>query len=48
MAKKSTGEVTSKQAASAAGRVLSNPKSSKDAKSAAASALTQRPGKGKK
>ena len=41
MAKKS--EVTSKKAASAAGRVLRDPKASKDAKSAAASALTQRP-----
>lgn len=48
MAKKSGGEVTSKKAASAAGRVLSNPKSSKDAKSAAASALTQRPSKRKR
>lgn len=41
MAKKSN-EVTGKQAASAAGRVLRNPKSTKEAKSAAASALTQR------
>lgn len=48
MAKKSSGEVTSKKAASAAARVLRNPKSSKDAKSAAGSALTQRPGRGKK
>lgn len=38
-------EVTSKKAASAAGRVLSDPKSSKAAKTAAASALTQRPSK---
>lgn len=38
-------ETTSAKAASAAARVLSNPKSSKDAKSAAASALTQRPDK---
>lgn len=48
MAKKGSGEVTSKKAASAAARVLRNPKSSKDAKSAAGSALTQRPGRGKK
>lgn len=47
MAKRNS-EVTSKKAASAAGKVLSNPKSSKAAKSAAASALTQRPNKGKK
>lgn len=40
-------EVTSKKAASAAGKVLSNPKSSKAAKTAAASALTQRPNKKK-
>lgn len=45
MAKKSNREVTSKKAASAAAKVLSNPKSSKDAKSAAGSALTQRPNK---
>lgn len=38
-------EVTSKKAASAAGKVLRDPKSSKAAKSAAASALTQRPNK---
>jgi hypothetical protein len=38
-------EVTSKKAASAASKVLSNPNSSKLAKTAAASALTQRPGK---
>ncbi len=41
--RKSNSEVTSKQAASAAAKVLSNPKSSKAAKTAAASALTQRP-----
>lgn len=42
-------EVTSKKAASAAGRVLANPKSTKDAKTAAGSDLTQRPDKkGKK
>ncbi len=45
MTKRSNSEVTSAKAASAAARVLSNPKSSKDAKSAAASALTQRPNK---
>ena len=38
-------EVTSKRAASAAAKVLRNPKSSKAAKTAAASALTQRPNK---
>ena len=38
-----TGPLTSKKAASAAEKVLRNPKSSKAAKSAAASALTQRP-----
>jgi hypothetical protein len=38
-------EVTSAKAASAAAKVLSNPNSSKAAKSAAASALTQRPNK---
>lgn len=42
MAKK-RGEVTSKKAAKAASNVLKDPKSSKDAKSAAGSALTQRP-----
>jgi hypothetical protein len=44
MAKKPTksgGETTGKKAASNAGKVLSDPKSSKAAKSAAASALTQ-------
>jgi hypothetical protein len=41
-------EVTGKKAASAAGKVLSNPKSSAAAKTAAASALTQYPGKKKK
>ncbi len=38
-------EVTCKKAASAASKVLRDPKSSKAAKSAAASALTQRPNK---
>jgi hypothetical protein len=41
----SKGEVTSKRAASAASKVLRDPKSSKAAKTAAASALTQRPNK---
>jgi hypothetical protein len=41
------GEVTSAKAASAAGKVLANPKSSAAAKIAAASALTQKPGKKK-
>ncbi len=47
MARKSNSEVTSKRAASAASKVLSNPKSSKAAKTAAGSALTQRPNKKK-
>ncbi len=41
-------EVTSKQAASKAGKVLSDPNASAAAKSAAASALAQRPDKPKK
>ena len=44
MARKSNKEVTSKRAAS---KVLRNPKSSKAAKTAAGSALTQRPNKKK-
>lgn len=48
MAKKGNSEVTSKQAASAAAKVLRDPKASKNAKSAAGSALTQRPSRGKK
>jgi len=48
MAKKANKEVTSKAAASAASKVLRDPKSSKAAKSAAASALTQRPNKNQK
>ncbi len=43
--KKGNSEVTSKKAASAASKVLRNPSSSKGAKTAAASALTQRPNK---
>ncbi len=38
-------EVTSKKAASAASKFLRDPRSNKAAKSAAASALTQRPNK---
>ncbi len=41
----SKNEVTSKKPASAASQVLRDPKSSAAAKSAAASALTQRPNK---
>lgn len=47
MTKKSRGEVTSAKAASAASKVLRDPKSSAAAKTAAASALTQRPNKRK-
>lgn len=42
------GKTTGSKAASNAGKVLSNPKSSKAAKSAAASALAQKHGKGRK
>ena len=45
---KGNGEVTGKVAASNAAKVLRDPKSSKAAKSAAGSALTQRVGKKKK
>jgi len=48
MARKRNIEVTSKKAASAASKVLRNPKASKAAKSAAGSALTQRPNRRKK
>jgi len=41
MSKKQGNETTGKKAASNAGKVLNNPNSSKAAKSAAASALTQ-------
>ncbi len=41
MAKKPSNETTGTKAASNAGKVLANPKSSAAAKSAAASALTQ-------
>jgi len=47
MARKSNSEVTSKKVASAASKTLRNPRSSKAAKSAAASALTQRPNRKK-
>ena len=40
-------EVTGKKAAANAGKVLRDPKASPEAKSAAASALTQRPNKKK-
>jgi len=43
----SKSEVTSKKVATAASKVLRDPKSSAAAKSAAASALTQRPNKKK-
>ena len=46
MAKKNS-EVTSARAASAASKTMRNPGSSKAAKTAAASALTQRPNKRK-
>jgi len=41
-------EQTSKEVASTAGKILRNPKSSKDAKQVAASALTQAPDQKKK
>lgn len=47
MAGRKNPEVTSAKAASAASKVLRDPKSSAAAKSAAASALTQRPNKNK-
>lgn len=45
MAKRPNNDVTGKKAASAASRVLRDPKSSKAAKTAAGSALPQRPNK---
>lgn len=45
---KGKGEQTGKKAASAAGRVLADPKSTKDQRTAAATALTQAPNKPKK
>lgn len=47
MSKNKNNEVTSVKTASAAARVLRDPNSSKAAKTAAASALTQRPNKKK-
>lgn len=48
MAKENSRKVTSKKAASAASKVLRNPKSGKAAKSAAGSALAQKPSRRKK
>jgi len=45
MARRRNSEVTSKKAASAASKVLRDSKASKAAKTAAGSALTQRPNK---
>ena len=42
------GKVTSKKAASAASKVMRDGRTSKASKSAAGSALAQRPGKGKR
>lgn len=47
MTRKTNSEVTSKKAASAASKVLRDPKASKAAKTAAGSALTQRPSRKK-
>lgn len=47
MPSRTKSEVTSKKAASAASKVLRDPRSSTAAKSAAASALTQRPNRKK-
>jgi hypothetical protein len=47
MARASNKEVTSARAASAASKVLRNPKASRAAKTAAGSALTQRPNRKK-
>jgi len=47
MSNRKNSEVTSKKAASAAAKVLRDPKASKAAKTAAGSALTQRPNKKK-
>ena len=48
MARKNSQKVTSRKAASAASKVLRNPKSSRAAKSAAGSALAQKPNRRKK
>jgi hypothetical protein len=45
MSKSNAQRVTGRKAASAAAKVLGNPRSTKIEKSAAASALAQRPGK---
>jgi hypothetical protein len=42
---KGNSEITSKRTASAAGKILRNPKTSASAKTAAASSVTQRPSK---
>jgi hypothetical protein len=47
MAKNTRNEVTSKRVGTVASKVLRDPKASKAAKSAAGSALTQRPAKKK-
>jgi hypothetical protein len=47
MSSRKSGEVTGKKAGSAASRVLRDPKSSPAAKTAAASALSQRPNRKK-
>lgn len=47
MPRKANREVTSAKAASAAAKVLRSPSSTKAAKTAAASALTQRPNRSK-
>jgi hypothetical protein len=46
MAKKSSGETTSKKAGTSGSKVLRDDRTGKDSKSAAGSALTQRPNKG--
>ena len=48
MARKRNTEVTSRRAASAASKVLRDPRSSKAAKTAAGSALAQRPSRRKR
>lgn len=48
MAKGNAKKVTSKKAASSASKVLRDKRTSKDSKTAAGSALTQRPNKKKK
>jgi hypothetical protein len=48
MAKKSSGETTSKKAGTAASKVLRDDRTGSKSKTAAGSALTQRPSKGGK